>query len=113
MLQIHGFDFMLDFVEIYVRIPVLNKQGNLYATLEFDRVLEEIFDEMETSDLSLADRVAEGWVRRQSMKIRSALEEGPFTEAGAKAWRRASWKSWPGRWFVRVTGPSRSCRKTT
>ncbi len=52
------------------------------------RILDEVFEEMETDDTTLADRVAEAWLQRQPRKIRVALEAGPFSEEGAGAWRR-------------------------
>mgnify|MGYP000730976576 CR=1 FL=1 len=53
-----------------------------------DEVMDEIFAEMETSEAEVADRVAAGWLKRQPSKTRTALFEGPRSEAGAKAWRR-------------------------
>lgn len=54
-----------------------------------DAALDDAFAEMETTDRSVADDVAAGWVRRQPAKVRDALAKGPCDEVGARAWRRA------------------------
>ncbi len=53
-----------------------------------DRVMDEVFAEMETSEVQVADQVAAGWLRRQPTKTRTALLEGLRSVDGGKAWRR-------------------------
>lgn len=53
-----------------------------------DRAIDEVFDEQETDDRSLARSVAERWVSRQPREVLAALASAGHSEERARAKRR-------------------------